>query len=403
MKTFDPIASSAVIVGAVSQALDMRESTEANVEEGTSRAVAGHGVGTRHAVLALGYLALLSVGLLNLFEGDLTGAAFILLGGFGLVRLRSRLAGLLVWVTAGLLGLAGIAGGDLRGLLLAAVGVAGAIAAAWPDELAAAFPPTAAGSAPVDELDPEPAEPEPILRIRTVGRLTLEAAGNDLTAGLLERRVLAFIWFYLLTQKAAGPDGRVARSVLGQEVSPVLDASTQRQRLRGQIRDLQKLDSPLAERLRVDGELVGLDLDSCSFDVLHLRDLVAEVRTTTVLSRRQQRRVAGLLAELGSGLYLPGWEEIEHRATGGRGDAGQLVASVRAHVSALRADLALALGQSYLSGGQPTDAIQFLEDALSAAPFREDVARLLVAACLRTGKNARAEELEADYALREKV
>ena len=402
--TFDPREHMAVIVSACSRHVRVPAIWEAIMVEGARVLAPGERVGTRHAVLVLGYLALLAVGAINLFEGDLTGAALLLLGGFGLFRLRSRLGALVVWLTALFIGLAGLAAGDLRGLLLAAVGAVGAVAAVWPDhELVQAHLQREVPTELAEEEDEEPARQEPLLRIRTVGRISLEGGARDLTATLLERRILAFIWLYLLTQSASGPDGRVQRSALGQEVSPLMDGSTQRVRLRGQIRDLQKLAEPLGDRVKIDGELVGLDLAGCEFDVEELRALVAKCRANPLLSTSLKRRASRLLAEMGSGLYLPGWEEIEHRATGGKGDAGQLVTAVRAQVSDLRADLALALGHALLAAGQPADAIPSLEDALGAAPLREDVARVLVSACLRSGQTSKAEALEAEYSLREKV
>ncbi len=68
-----------------------------------------------------------------------------------------------------------------------------------------------------------------------------------------------------------------------------------------------------------------------------------------------------VLSELGGGEFLPGFEEIEKRATKGRGVAGQIVAEVRAQIDTLRADMAVAVGEALLDRGQAAQAVAILE------------------------------------------
>src|SRR5205085_12005513 len=161
-----------------------------------------------------------------------------------------------------------------------------------------------------------------------------------------------FIWLYLLARTVSGGDARITRSALADEVYPRLDSSTQKQRLRGQLRDIQHLPEALAKPVRVEGELMSLDLGGCDVDALNLHQLAASSRGLTVLPRSMQRKVAAVLDSVGSGLFLPGWEDLEHRVTGGRSAAGSVINAARQQVSDDRADLAMALAQTKLAAGQ---------------------------------------------------
>jgi DNA-binding SARP family transcriptional activator len=358
----------------------------------------------RSVLMLAGYAGLLAVGLVNVFESDLTGLVLIAAALAGAIFVQGRLLNVAIWLGILVLGLGLLASLDFRGVVPICLGLVGAVIAAWPDSslLQRITPGDLVTEDEHDADADEPSQPA-TLKLRTIGRLELSAEGVDLSGGLLESRILAFIWLYLLARIAGGTDPRLTRSALGDEVYPRLDPSTQRQRLRGQIRDIQQLAGPLANRVRVDGELVGLDLANCDFDVQTLRALAARCRDSGILSRGLQRTASTLLSELGSGLFLPGWEELEHRVNGGRGGAADLVNSARRQVADDRADLAAALGSTLIAAGKPSDAIRPLEDAVVGAPHREDLVKLLISACLRTGQVARAKELQSECGLKEKA
>jgi len=357
----------------------------------------------RHVLLLAGYAALLVIGLINVFESDLTGLVLVGAAVAGAIFVRGRLLNIVIWLGVLVLGLALLASLDFRGVVPIGIGAVGALIAAWPDS--SLIQRLAASPQAEDEDHDDAGEPSPPadLKLRTIGRLELSAQGEELSAGLLESRILAFIWLYLLARIAAGSDPRLTRPALGDEVYPRLDPSTQRQRLRGQLRDIKQLVGALAKRVRIEGELVGLDLAGCDFDVLSLGALAAQCREAGILPRGLQRKAAALLLELGDGLFLPGWEDLEHRVTGGRGGAAEVVNSARRRVADDRADLAIALASTLLSAGKPSDAIRPLEDALVGAPHREDLVNLLISACHRTGQTQRIKELQSEYGIKEKA
>lgn len=358
----------------------------------------------RSILLLVGYVALLGLGLINLLEADISGAVLVAGAVLGFIFVRGRLLNLVVWLGVLVIGLTLVAGADLRGIVFVGAGLVGAVVAAWPD--AAMLMRWQSGAVPLPEPEEQVDEPEPSadLRLRTINRLALLADdGTELTAALLDRRIVAFIWLYLLARSASGGDPRLTRPALADEIYPRVDPTTQKQRLRGQLRDIQELPPRLARRVHVDGDLITLDLAGCDFDAQALRLLAAKCREAGILPKTLKRRAAALLADIGSGLFLPGWEELEHRVTGGRGGASEVVNAARRQVADDRADLAAALASTLIAEGDPSNAIRPLEDAMAGAPHREDLVQLLVAACLRTGQTARAKELQAEYGIKEKV
>jgi hypothetical protein len=254
-------------------------------------------------------------------------------------------------------------------------------------------------------VDPAPtvmAKPSTIpahLDIRTLGSLQLRHAESDFTGALLEHPVLSFIWLYLLIQATHRPGDRITRAALADEVSPGLDPERQRERLRGRLRDLQRLPGPLSERLQVDEQFVSLDLSGCRFDAAHVVALAKECRDKPgLLPPELVEEVQVALAE-SSGEFLPVWDELEQRITGQRGAAGEIVAEVRQEMAAAGVDLLAALGAHHLARREPQRAVAQLEEALRRCPDREDLAMKLVAAYQESGQPRRAEQLSREYGL----
>jgi len=236
------------------------------------------------------------------------------------------------------------------------------------------------------------------LTIRSLGTLQLVYAGEDLTARLLRAPTLSFIWLFLLTHAAARPRETVHRQVLAEEAFPGIDAEQQRGRLRGRISDLQHdLPAVLADRVKVDGDLLRLDLETAEFDVARLRDTADDLAAGNgLLSDAGIKAIeAGIAAYAGQ--YLPIWDEVERQTTGGRGSAGDLVRAVRTLTDDLHMQLLVRLARHYQARRDSPQAIPLLEEVLRSRPEREDVAQLLIAEYRDTGQTMRAHQLETTY------
>jgi hypothetical protein len=236
------------------------------------------------------------------------------------------------------------------------------------------------------------------LTIRSLGTLQLVYAGEDLTSRLLRAPTLSFIWLFLLTHAAARPRETVHRQVLAEEAFPGIDAEQQRGRLRGRLSDLQHdLPAVLADRVKVDGDLLRLDLETAEFDVARLRDTADDLAAGNgLLSDAGIKAIeAGIAAYAGQ--YLPIWDEVERQTTGGRGSAGDLVRAVRTFTEDLHMQLLVRLARHYQARRDSPQAIPLLEEVLRSRPEREDVAQLLIAEYRDTGQTMRAHQLETTY------
>src|ERR1700682_5989032 len=211
--------------------------------------------------------------------------------------------------------------------------------------------PDASGSAP--------------LTIRSLGNLQLLYAGEDLTARLLRAPTLSFIWLFLLTHAAARPGSAVHRQVLAEEAFPGIDPEQQRGRLRGRLSDLQHdLPGVLADRVKVDGDLLRLDVEKADFDVAQLRHTADELAAGSgLLTDAGVKAIEAGIASYG-GEYLPIWDEVERQTTGGRGSAGDLVRAVRTLTEDIHTQLLLRLARHYQARRDSPQAIPLLEEAL---------------------------------------
>ncbi|HXO58307.1 MAG TPA: bacterial transcriptional activator domain-containing protein [Candidatus Acidoferrum sp.] len=236
------------------------------------------------------------------------------------------------------------------------------------------------------------------LTIRSLGTLQLVYAGEDLTSRLLRAPTLSFIWLFLLTHAAARPRETVHRQVLAEEAFPGVDAEQQRGRLRGRLSDLQHaLPTVLADRVKVDGDLLRLDLETAEFDVARLRDTADDLAAGDgLLTDAGIKAIEAAIASY-SGEYLPVWDEVERQTTGGRGSAGDLVRAVRTLAEDLYIRLLNRLAQHYRARRDSPQAIPLLEEVLRRRPDREDVAQFLISDYRETGQTMRARQLETTY------
>ncbi len=257
-----------------------------------------------------------------------------------------------------------------------------------------------------EELDeaelPRGADIDPShLTIRTLGRLQLLQAGQDYGPMLTSKKVLAFIWLYLLVRRLLEPAGWVQRSAFAEEFSPGLSVKRQSKRMRDRVGDILRRDLPevLASRLTVDRQAMRLDLSNCNIDVVRLQEVARQCADQKGMLTTDLVAEARRMLEETEGEFLPGWEEIEAEANGGQGAAKEYVRALREVAETARVDLMGALAANHIARQEPRKAISLLENALEHQPDREDLARKLRAAYLETGQHARAAELQKAHSL----
>jgi len=234
--------------------------------------------------------------------------------------------------------------------------------------------------------------------IFAIGQISLTLPWTDLTPDLMRRPVIGFLWLYLYSREMRKAGDRLTRSSRIEEVAH--GVADPRGRLRGYLRDLSHLPAPLGAMIKVENELIGFDLLGQETDVDELRDSVEN--TKQVGSRDPDfeiQHAQELLRDMGDGVFLPGFEDMEKRVTKGRGIAGQVVAEVRAQVLTLRADLAVATANVLLDRGRPADAVAVLDPIVAGSEDRDDVVRTLINALRESGDHKRAAEIRRRYSV----
>ncbi|TMC54247.1 MAG: hypothetical protein E6J20_04020 [Chloroflexi bacterium] len=238
------------------------------------------------------------------------------------------------------------------------------------------------------------------LDIRTLGGLHITAAGEDLTSALLDRKVLSFLWLHLLARTLRNPTDSITRSSLADELSPGLDSSAQRSRLRGRLSELRnELPAALGRRVKVERERISLDLADCTIDVRELEDVGRTYGSSNgILTSEQLAQLDAVLKGV-QGIFLTEWDEIELHVNSGRSGAGEVVNDLRKVTDSAISALLRTLGAGYLAHGNAEGAIAPLERALAITPDDDRAARSLSAACVQTGRLSRAEELRKEFSL----
>lgn len=230
------------------------------------------------------------------------------------------------------------------------------------------------------------------LFISSIGKIELSVPWQGLTADLMRRPVLGFLWLYLYAREVRKPGDRVTRQSLIDEVAH--GVADPRGRVRGYLRDLTHLPAPLGAMIKVEDERIGFDLLGQDSDVDELRTSVERMKQGGVKGPDLEvQHAQELLRDMGEGVFLPGFEDMEMRVTKGRGIAGRIVAEARAEVLRLRADLAVATANALLDRGQAVDAAALLDPVLAGSEDRDDVVRTLITALRESGQHSRAAEL----------
>ncbi|HVC77475.1 MAG TPA: hypothetical protein VND96_13265 [Candidatus Micrarchaeaceae archaeon] len=241
----------------------------------------------------------------------------------------------------------------------------------------------------------KPAPAAPIFR--TIGRIQLLTSSADLTASLMGKPVIGFLWLYLLARSVRTVGDRVTRASITDEVAH--GVNDPRGRLRGYLRDLTRLPAPLGSMIKVEDEMIGFDLGEQDADYAQLRRLALRVRQASGSLDDELLRLGRLLlSELGDGEFLTGFEDMEKRVTQGRGVAGQVVAEVRVQIDGMRADLADAVAKALLDRGQAPLAVALLEPIVARSVERDDLARTLINALRDCGQHTRAAEIRRRFA-----
>lgn len=395
---------------------------------------------SRGIVLACGFASLAILGFSALIGGDSIGYAYLVAAGAGYFFLQTRLFPVAIWLLVAAGGALVATAGNPTGWIIAAVAltlagigllpVSGRETSRKPEvrrsdkpsSIQSQGPPVAETSrnhevssqevaearALVETPNAEPGlpnggfKPTPIhvTRVtRTIGRLTLEVDGRDVSKRLREQPRIEFLLSFLLARAVLGM-GPIDRSALAEEVAPGIPASNQRERLRKQLPLLQTaIGSGFNGVVNANNAQVSLDLSTTEVDAIVLKDVRARLLRRPGLLDAALADLVRKQLEATAGEFMSDFAELEQQVTSGRGTAGELVSATRKAITDWRADLTQALAEYLRASDQSQHAIAYLKSALSQSPEREDLARLLVAAYLETGQTARAEEVRGEYEL----
>jgi hypothetical protein len=379
----------------------------------------------RRIVLAAGYGLVFLAGLTILLAADPNGLILMVAAVAGFFFIHRTWLGIVVWIYMLLAGVVAVAAHDDLGFYGVAAGLGFGLVALpiWSRRQNSArrvhyrqqpqspflAPATMPAPTPLQVAEPIP-DPDPARSedrrseqqlppmIRTVGRIQIMTTAGDLTASLMGKPVLGFLWLYLLARSVRTPGDRVTRASITDEVAH--GVTDPRGRLRGYLRDLSRLPEPLGSMVKVDDEMIGFELGENDADFARLKSLTLRVRQADgTLDEDLLARGQALLLELGDGDFLPGFEDMEKRVTQGRGVAGQVVAEVRVQIDGMRADVAGVLAKALLDRGQAAHAVSLLEPIVARSLERDDLARTLINALRDSGQHTRAAEVRRRFAV----
>jgi hypothetical protein len=172
---------------------------------------------------------------------------------------------------------------------------------------------------------------------------------------LMGKKVLAFIWLYLLVRRLLEPAGWVQRSAFAEEFSRGLSVKRQSKGMRDRVGDILRRDLPevLASRLIVDRQAMRLELSNCSIDVVRLEEVARQCADQKGMLTGDLVAEARRMLDETEGEFLPGWEEIEAEANGGQGAAKEYVRALREVAETARVDLMGALAANHIARQEP--------------------------------------------------
>lgn len=246
----------------------------------------------------------------------------------------------------------------------------------------------------------QPASGPPRLSVQILGGLHVRLGREDLTAKLLDRPTLSYLWQYLLIRALQGA-GPLPRSAVGDELYPSVDHDTQHARIRRRLHDIQHKLPAFGRCLVVTDRDLRFDLESCDLDVVAILKLAADVNTsgssapellTGSMVRALEDAAAAAAAE-----PLPQWEELEYSINRGRGQSGDHLRALRTRIVEARASVLARLGTHYLAQRSAGRAVRALEDAFNLDPGRMELAEVLARALEAAGDRARAADIRDRY------
>ncbi len=244
----------------------------------------------------------------------------------------------------------------------------------------------------------------PRLSIQMLGGMRVRLGEEDLTAELLARPTLSYLWQYLLLRAVQG-SGAVARAAVADEVYPGVDSETQHARIRRRLHDLQHKLPALGHYVVVTDRDLQFDLENCDVDVVEILKLADDAGTSGSsapallagsMARALEDAVAATTAE-----PLPQWDELEYTVNRGRGQSGEHVRALRARLVEARPALLTRLGGHYLARRSAGQAVTTLDEAFRLDPACDGVAEMMARALEMAGDVARAADVPQRYVRRE--
>ena len=241
--------------------------------------------------------------------------------------------------------------------------------------------------------------------MQTLGGLRIRLKGEDLTARLLARPTVTYLWQYLLLLAMQEPGRAISRSAVADEVYPGIDPETQHARIRRRLHDLQHKLPALSRRVTITDKDLMLDLKGCDIDLLEILQLAAEAaengpRRTGLLSDAKAAALEDAITATASE-FLPHWDDLEQAVNRGRGLGGDHVRNVRARLIDARVTLLGRLGSHYLARREAGRAVVALDEAFRLDSARQGLAEVLVKALEAAGHRARAADVRGRYLQRE--
>jgi hypothetical protein len=241
------------------------------------------------------------------------------------------------------------------------------------------------------------------LSIQLLGGLRVCLGNEDLTAKLLDRPTLSYLWQYLLVRAIQG-SGPLPRSAVADEVYPGVDPETQHARIRRRLHDLHRKLPPFGRYIVATDRDLRFDLDSCDVDVVKVLALADDVRrygsSGPELLTGSTAHALEEAAAVTATEPLPQWEELEHSINRGHGQSGEYLRTLRARIVEAHATILARLGAHYLARRSVRQAVGALDEAFSLESG-PDIAELLVRALEAAGDRARAADVRDRYAQQE--
>jgi hypothetical protein len=393
----------------------------------------------RGIVLACGFLALAAIAINTVVAGDWIGFGYLLAAAIGYFFVQTRFVPAVLWLLIAVAGVLGATAGNASGWIVAVLGgvlaLVSIVRPAELDEQSTSRKLEVGPSAPqlnsamealpdnetsrnlevhghldksngwvkAEELEATSAVAPPAatrIVLRTIGALSLEVDGRSQIQRLRDQPRLEFLLSYLVARSVWARDVPVERAAIAEEMAAGIAPTNQLDRLRKTLHAFQTaLGTGLKGLIRISATNVRLDLTGVDADFVALAEMASRVsRRPGLIDAPLAEDVRALLGTI-PGEFLPGFSELEHQVTGGRGSAHGAVEEARSRIAGWRADLTAALARHLDAAGRPQASIVYLQSALAQSQDREDLARLLVAAYMQTGQTARAEEIRLEYGL----